>query len=122
MGRSIFEIAIEEGYLKSNPAKAVSRVPVPSKQLHFPTQEQFHEMANHIATSGAAQAADCANLFRFLAFSGVRINEAKNVTWADVHFEKRLLQVRVTKNGKPRWLPFNQSLSDLLTKLRDTRG
>jgi integrase len=45
-------------------------------------------MATHIETSGAAQAKDCGNLFRFLAFSGVRINEARHVTWADVNFEQ----------------------------------
>ena len=37
--RRIFEIAIEEGYRNDNPAKIVSRVPVPSKQLHLPTQQ-----------------------------------------------------------------------------------
>jgi integrase len=70
--------------------------------LNLPTQEQFHEMARRIETSGAAQARDCANLFRFLAFSGVRIDEARHVTWADVDFDKGRLQVRVTKNGNPR--------------------
>ena len=75
-------------------------------------------MARFIATSGAAQARDCANLFRFLAFSGLRINEARHVTWADLDFDKGLLQVRVTKNGKPRWVPFNQSLRELLEGFR----
>jgi hypothetical protein len=63
--RRIFEIAVEEGYRNDNPAKAIVRQGVKPKQLHLPTQEKFHEMAKHIETSGAAQAGDCAVLFRF---------------------------------------------------------
>jgi integrase len=116
--RRIFAIAVEEGYRADNPAAAVSRLGVNAKQLNLPTQDQFRAMAEHIETSGAGQAHDCANLFRFLAFSGVRINEARYITWADVNFAKGLLNVRVTKNGKARWTPLNQSLRGLLVKLR----
>ena len=119
--RHLFALAIEEGYRNDNPALAIKRFAVKPKQLHLPTQERFHEMATHIETSGAAQAKDCANLFRFLAFSGVRINEARHVTWADVNFDKGQLQVRITKNGKARWVPFNQSLRGLLEALRAAR-
>jgi integrase len=119
--RRLFALAIEEGYRNDNPALAIKRFAVKPKQLHLPTQEQFHEMAMHIETSGAAQAKDCANLFRFLAFSGVRINEARHVTWADVNLDKGQLQVRITKNGKARWVPFNQSLRGLLEALRAAR-
>jgi integrase len=116
--RRIFDTAVEEGYRPDNPARLIKRLGVKPKQLNLPTQEQFHEMARFIETSGAAQARDCANLFRFLAFSGLRINEARHVTWADLDFDKGLLQVRVTKNGKPRWIPFNQSLRELLEGFR----
>ena len=119
--RRLFALAIEGGYRSDNPALTVKRVAVKPKQLNLPTQEQFHEMARHIETSGAAQAKDCATLFRFLAFSGVRINEARHITWADADFQKQLLRVRVTKNGKARWMPFNSSLRDLLDKLRAER-
>jgi integrase len=94
--RRIFEIAIEQGYRVDNPAKFVDRRRVKPKELHLPSQAQFQEMAKHIETSGAGQAKDCANLFRFLAFSGLRINEACHVVWSDVDFEKGLLHARIT--------------------------
>jgi integrase len=115
--RRIFEIAIEHGYRVDNPAKLVDRRRVKPKELHLPSQAQFHEMANHIETSGAGQAKDCANLFRFLAFSGLRIDEARHVVWGDVDFEKGVLHVRVTKNGKDRWIPLNSSLRQLLEQM-----
>ena len=51
-----------------NPAKFVDRRRVKPKELHLPSQAQFQEMATHIETSGAGQAKEGANLFRFLAF------------------------------------------------------
>jgi integrase len=59
-------------------------------------------MATHIETSGAGQAKDCANLFRFLAFSGARIDEARHVLLNDVDFEKGLLHVHANKKSKAR--------------------
>ena len=38
----------------------------------------------------------------------IRINEARHVTWADVNFDKGQVQVRITKNGKARWVPFTR--------------
>jgi integrase len=94
--RRIFDIAVEHGYRVNNPAKFVDRRAVKHKELHLPSQALFQEMAGHIETSGAGQAKDCANLFRFLAFSGLRIDEARHVIWNDVDFEKGLLHVRFT--------------------------
>jgi integrase len=110
-------IAVEHDYLVDNPAKFVDLRRVKPKELHLPSQAQFQEMATHIETSGAGQAKDCANLFRFLAFSGVRIDEARHVLWSDVDFEKGLLHIRVTKNSKARWIPLNSSLRQLLEKM-----
>ena len=119
--RRIFDIAVEHGYRVDNPAKFVDRRRVKPKELHLPSQAQFQDRARQIQSSGAGQANDCANLFRFLAFSGVRINEARHVVWADVDFQRQQLCVRVTKNGKARWIPFNESLRDLLTTIRAAR-
>jgi len=71
-----------------------------------------------IETSGAGQAKDCANLFRFLAFSGLRIDEARHVLWNDLDFDKGLLHARITKNGKDREIPLNSSLRQLFEQMR----
>jgi integrase len=119
--RRIFDFAVEHGYRVDNPAKFVDRRRVKPKELHLPSQAQFQEMATHIEISGAGQAKDCANLFRFLAFSRVRIDESRHVLSNDVDFEKGLLHVRVAKNSKTRWIPLNSSLRQLLEKMRAER-
>ena len=110
--RRIFAIAVEQGYRVDNPAMSIPRRSVKPKELHLPTQDQFREMAKLIETSGAAQAKDCATLFRFLAFSGVRINEARHVLWRDVHFDNGQLHVRITKNSKERRVPLTAAFAN----------
>ena len=53
------------------------------KPIRLPSPEQFEHIINSVETSGAAQAKDCANLIRFLAFTGTRISEAKQAVWKD---------------------------------------
>ncbi len=84
--RALFAEAVDSGARFGNPAANLSRVRIPA---------------------GARQSKDCANLVRFLAYSGLRIGEAKFVTWADVNFARHQLHVRgdpvtATKNGETR--------------------
>ncbi len=94
------------------------RRPRGSELNDLPSRAQFQKIATLIETSSEGHLNDCADLLRFLAFSGVRIDEARHVLWSDVDFEKGLLHVRVTKNGKARWIPLNSSLRQLLEKMR----
>jgi integrase len=63
---------------------------------------------------------------RFLAYSGIRIGEAKHVTWADANFTRRELHVRgdpetATKNGETRFVPMIPELEQMLIELRAER-
>jgi len=55
--------------------------------LDLPSREQFLRFVEEIRSAGARQSKVCADLVRLLAYSGVRLGEAKHVTWADVSFE-----------------------------------
>ena len=90
-----------------------------AKRLELPSREEFLRFVEEIRTAGARQSKDCANLVRFLAYSGVRIGEAKFVTWADVNFARRQLHVRgdpvtATKNGETRYVPMIPDLEQML--------
>ncbi len=80
-----------------NPAYKIERRGLPRKQLNLPTAEQFNQLLTVIETSGAAQARDCADLVRFLAFSGCRISEAKQAVWQDVDWKNNELTIHCLK-------------------------
>jgi integrase len=125
--RAVFDEAIRTGARFNNPAAGLSRVKVRQKQLELPSREQFLRFVEEIRTAGARQSKDCANLIRFLAYSGVRIGEAKHVTWADADFDRRELHVRGdpvtgTKNSETRHVPLIPELEQMLTELREQRS
>jgi integrase len=99
MLRAIFEIGIEAGARRDNPAKAkeMKRLRETPKRLRLPEQEQFETFVQKIATSGSGHSKPCAELVQFLAYGGFRINEAKYITWGDCDFKRG----RITVCGEP---------------------
>lgn len=55
---------------------------------------------------------------RFLAHTGLRINEARQLTWADVQGDYFLVPARVTKNDRVRVIPFVNGVRETLEALR----
>ncbi len=88
------------------------------KELVLPTKEQFRQLVLTIESSGAGKAKPCADLVRFLAYTGARLDEAQHVTWHDVDLDRKSIVLRVTKNGEPRRVPLSAECLTLLTRLR----
>jgi len=97
---------------------------VKQKTLQLPEPEQFNRLLEIIATAGARQSKDCADFARFLAFSGCRISEARQVTWADVDFDRGLISVRSAKlrlsqnSTALRQVPIIADMAALLARLK----
>ena len=70
---------------------------------------------------------DCADLVRFLAFSGCRIGEARKVTWKDIDFEHGVMTVQNGKRslksqqGETRLVPIIPRMRQLLERLKSQR-
>lgn len=125
--RAIFSEGVDAGARFSNPAAELKRVKIRPKILKLPSREQFLSFVRAIETAGARQSKDCANLVRFLAYSGARIGEVGFVTWADVNFAKNEIQIygdpeTATKNGEVRSVPMIPELHEMLAKLRKERS
>ena len=56
-------------------------------------------------------------VIRFLAHTGLRINEARQLRWEDVLEDFILLPARITKNGRPRVIPFVNGIARPLEAL-----
>jgi integrase len=125
--RAVFAEAVDRGARFGNPAANLSRMRIRAKRLELPSREAFLRFVEEIRTAGARQSKDCTNLVRFLAYSGLRISEAKFVTWADANFARHQLHVRgdpvtATKNGETRYVPMIPELEQMLTELRKERA
>jgi integrase len=124
--RAVFAEAVDSGARFGDPAANLTRMRVRAKRLELPSRAEFLRFVEEIRTAGARQSKDCANLVKFLAYSGVRIGEAKFVSWADANFERRQLHIRgdpetATKNGETRYVPMIPELEQMLKGLRSER-
>jgi integrase len=108
-----------------NPARKVKRLGVKQKELKLPERDQFDSILSTVETSGAGRARHCAAFIRFLAFSGCRLNEARQVCWRDVNFEKMEIRVHNSKSAKTtskpefRFVPIIPPMLELLTRLKE---
>lgn len=106
-----------------NPARKLKRLGVKPKQLQLPEPEQFEKLLSIIETSGAGQARHCADFVRFLAFSGCRLSEARQVHWLDIDFKKSEIRVQTAKRSKTsnssqiRFVPIIPPMLTLLERL-----
>lgn len=124
--RAIFTEAINLGARFSNPAANLQRVRLRKKKLTLPARSQFPKFVEAIETAGGRDSKNCADLVRFLAYSGLRIGELKHVTWSDVDFTRAKLQVRGdpvtgTKNSETRVVPIIPELQTMLEQMRQER-
>ena len=59
----------------------------------MPEPDQFAAFIKEVESDGKGYCRHSANLVRFLAYSGCRISEARQVRWSDVNLERGFLIV-----------------------------
>jgi integrase len=121
--RSILAIAVEQGLIYRNPAGKIAKAPLRQKRLDLPSTDQFTALVKRITTAGARWSSDCADLVRFLTYSGTRLREATALRWQHYNEEKRHLTIPGTKSASScRVIPVIPALADLLAEIRTRRG
>lgn len=125
--RAIFETAVRDKLLASNPVAAVPRPRVEQQESEHLTAEQFGRLL------AAAQASRYGMLFDFLANTGLRRGEALALRWQDVDLVRNTVQVRATlarvdgklvrlppkTNSSRRNVPLSRRATDILHRVRD---
>ena len=110
--------------IDANPAHKIKRLGVKPTVLQLPEPEQFDKLIETIETAGSRFSKDCADLVRFLAFSGCRISEARQVDWSDVDLERGEIKVHNAKRSRTanhhpfRHVPIIPAMRQLLERLR----
>lgn len=121
--RAVFEIARDQGVIYKNPAADVTKAPTKKKRLDLPSATQFQKITEAIAGAGSKWSRDCADLVRFLAYSGLRLREATALRWRDVKEDQKSIAVPGTKTeSSVREIPIFPALAALLAEIRARRG
>jgi integrase len=119
--RMAFDFSKRAGLLFTDPTADIKRVRARAKNLILPDKETFKKfvaaMRNPPSVKKSWKSGAGADLVEFLAYTGARLNEARNVMWADIDMGRDRLILRETKGGVQRWIPVIPVLKELLQRL-----
>jgi integrase len=118
--RGILETGISHGLIYRNAAAELGKRKPNAKRLKLPSSDDFAAVVKSVREEGAWCSKQCGDLIEFLAFTGCRITEAKNVHWDDVKADGIWIHggESGTKNKESRFLPMNPRLESLIADLR----
>ncbi len=118
---AVFNYAMREGLMATNPALTLARRKMPKHKVIIPTKEQFATLVKTIRAYDN-RAWDGADLVEILAYSGMRLSEATNMVWSEVDFDRGQFVVtggaKGTKNHEARAVPLFPALRALLERMK----
>jgi integrase len=119
--RNAFALAIREKTIFENPAASLGKRTPTQKHLELPDRQSFRALVSEIRSAGGRFSEGCADLVEFLAFSGLRVSEARALRWE--HVEDEFMWIHgpdesLTKNRTRRQVPIVPELKRLLADLK----
>jgi len=120
--------AVKWAYLKTSPAKDVTRAKEPDGRVRYLTSEEREKLLN-----GAHETVESKDGRRWTVHhkpgaalrpyvlaalqTGARRAELLRLTWGDVDMKRRTVTFRKTKNGRDRTVPMTETLREMLQTL-----
>lgn len=123
--KKIFALLSKIDAIKSDPTKDLSRLTVKQKNLNIPSKEDFSKIVNEIREATTLRPKperriylESADFISFLAYSGLRIEEARRLEWKDIG--KESISVPDIKHATARrTLYINPSLQKTIESIRE---
>ena len=118
--RKMFDLMIERGLRGDDPSARLKRVKVIQEEKTLPSSEDFQRVLNDIKSQNSDHAIESRNFVAFLAYSGLRIGEARAVIWQDVRKDEIVVSGGDlgTKNREARRVPIIEPMKELLDSMR----
>ncbi len=124
--RHVLNVAIEAGVIYANPAAALKRATIRTREIALPSNERFNAMLEEIRGGHSRDSRNCADFVLGLAVTGMRKGEANALEWRDVDFEAGEIVVRGdaetgTKNWELRRVPLIPDARVLFQRMLNER-
>jgi len=122
----IFAYAMKRGIVLDNPTDDFKRRKQPKAVVEIPTHAEFAAIVEQLRASKRSLAFGAADMVEFLAYSGMRVAEAREVRFRDVNFKLNTVLVTGgeygTKNHHERSIPLFPALRNLIVRIIEERG
>jgi integrase len=114
-----------KGILLENPAEKIRNRKALKATIQIPGKDQFRGIVAELRAEPRAVRSGAADFAEFLAYSGLRLGEAREVCWRDINFELNTLLVTGgetgTKNHEHRTIPLFAPLRRLIETMIEAR-
>ncbi len=121
----LFRYAGDRGILMDNPAESFKRRKQARAVIEMPSREQFSALVRDLRGASRAVASGAADMVEFLAYSGMRVGEARHVRFCDVNAELGTVLITGgelgTKNHQQRVIPLFPNLRVVCERVKGAR-
>ena len=111
----IFSLAFDAELIDSNPCRRVRKFRTDTRRTRYLTFDEEARLFEKLEGQEWVQ-----RIVTMAINTGMRQGEIFDLTWFDVDQSRDLLHVRVSKNGKDRFVPINQTVRRMLEGLPRT--
>jgi len=121
MVRMVGEVLVESGLQRDNPCRKLRRGRLPKTRVHgLPSMETMDSMIASVRSQDKRCSEESADMIEFLAWSGMRIAELRELCWEDVGRDWLTVTggETGTKNMEIRRVPLNGRLRAVLERRR----
>lgn len=112
--KAIFSWAVEFDYLEVSPAAGIKAFREPASLRRAMEPEEFSLFIKALRTEIQADDRDTLQLLHLLAFTGMRLGEARGACAEDVNFTRKTLFLKDTKSGDSRLVPLCGEAMDIV--------
>lgn len=122
----IFSYAKTRGVILDDATEAFKRRKQKRAVVEMPSKADFEGIVSEMRSSAWSVTSGAADFVEFLAYSGMRVGEAREVRFRDVNFIRGKVLITGgaygTKNHKEREIPLFPPLRALIARMTDERG
>lgn len=113
--RRTYARAVESGHVAADPSGPLKRRKPLKRKHDLPEVGKFAAILDSIRAQGKSHSLATAAAVEFLAFSGMRISEARSIQWRDIKADHII--VRTVKGDDLRQIPIIPAMRDALERL-----
>jgi integrase len=113
----ILSLAVDDELIPSNPCSRVKRLKVNNERIRYLTIGEETKLLKELEHQPQTR-----NIVIIALHTGMRRGEIFNLKWPDVDFVRKIINVIQTKNNKPRAVPMNPIVLQILTTLHEKDG
>jgi integrase len=101
--KRLFQLAVDRGQLDINPFKRIRQPKVPKRKIRIYKAEELQSMLRVVSDGQIGAPMKWDLLILFSLATGLRRGELLNLTWQDVDFDKKTVDVQAKKETAYTW-------------------